>query len=133
MPWPESLNKLSNSRWYRHRGIYLSYINVVIGIGAGLGATFGGVIAEAIGWRWEFGVQVPPLLICLGIVGVVIPDNLGVVGEREPVEKVIREFDAPGAFLLTLAVSTLILGLDLGGNILPCKFKTTCLCPVLLE
>ncbi|OJI99691.1 hypothetical protein ASPVEDRAFT_39068 [Aspergillus versicolor CBS 583.65] len=101
------------------RGIYLSYINVVIGIGAGLGATFGGVIAEAIGWRWEFGVQVPPLLICLGIVGVVIPDNLGVVGEREPVEKVIREFDAPGAFLLTLAVSTLIFGLDLGGNILP--------------
>ncbi|KAE8382338.1 major facilitator superfamily domain-containing protein [Aspergillus bertholletiae] len=101
------------------RGTYLSYINVVVGIGSGLGATFGGAIAETIGWRWEFGVQVPPLLVCLGAASVVIPDNLGVLGERESISQVIRGFDALGAFLLTLAVSTLILGLNLGGNILP--------------
>ncbi|KAJ5734863.1 hypothetical protein N7533_013266 [Penicillium manginii] len=101
------------------RGTYLSYINVVVGIGGGLGATFGGAIAETIGWRWEFGVQVPPLLVCLGISAVVIPDNLGILGERESVRDVFREFDTLGAFLLTLAVSTLVLGLNIGGNILP--------------
>lgn len=79
-------------------------------------------------------MQVPPLLVCSGISAVVIPDNLGILGERESVRDVFREFDTLGAFLLTLAVSTLVLGLNLGGNILPCKFfHTTCLCLVLLE
>ncbi|KAE8143586.1 major facilitator superfamily-domain-containing protein [Aspergillus pseudotamarii] len=103
----------------RRRGTYLSYINVVVGIGSGLGATFGGAIAETIGWRWEFGVQVPPLLVCLGITSVVIPDKLGILGDRESVSQVIRGFDALGASLLTMAVSTLTLGLNIGGNIIP--------------
>ena len=68
-------------------------------------------------------MQVPPLLSCFGVASVVIPDNLGILGERVSVNQVIRGFDGHGAFLLTLAVSTLILGLNLGGNILPCKFS----------
>ncbi|KJZ75434.1 hypothetical protein HIM_05130 [Hirsutella minnesotensis 3608] len=101
------------------RGTYLSYLNVVVGIGSGLGATVGGTIAETIGWRWEFGVQVPLLLACLVVGLVTIPNNLGVIGEREPLNQVIRGFDTLGALSLTLAVSTLILGLNLGGNIFP--------------
>lgn len=66
-------------------------------------------------------MQVPPLLVCLGITSVVIPDKLGILGDRESVRQVIRGFDALGAFLLTLAVSTLTLGLNIGGNIIPCK------------
>ncbi|TQV92491.1 hypothetical protein V2A60_007175 [Cordyceps javanica] len=101
------------------RGTYLSYINIVVGIGSGLGATVGGTIAETIGWRWEFGVQVPPLVACLVVALVVIPDDLGVVGKRESLHQVMRAFDTLGALSLTLAVSTLIVGLNLGGNIYP--------------
>ncbi|OAA39053.1 multidrug resistance protein fnx1 [Cordyceps fumosorosea ARSEF 2679] len=104
------------------RGTYLSYLNVVVGIGSGLGATVGGTIAETIGWRWEFGVQVPLLLACLMVGLVTIPNNLGVIGERETLNQVIRGFDKLGALSLTLAVSTLILGLNLGGNIFPLAF-----------
>ncbi|KAJ3497406.1 hypothetical protein NLG97_g1936 [Lecanicillium saksenae] len=101
------------------RSTYLSYINVVVGLGSGLGAAFGGVIAETIGWRWAFGAQIPPLLMCFFVSSVAIPDGLGVLGERESLRKVIKGFDARGAVLLTLAISMLILGLNLGGNILP--------------
>ncbi|KAJ4148305.1 hypothetical protein LMH87_002782 [Akanthomyces muscarius] len=101
------------------RSTYLSYINIVVGLGSGLGATFGGTIAETIGWRWAFGTQVPPLLACLVVSSMTIPEGLGVVGVRESLGLVIRGFDAMGALLLTLAVSMLILGLNLGGNILP--------------
>ncbi|OAR02268.1 hypothetical protein LLEC1_03280, partial [Akanthomyces lecanii] len=101
------------------RSTYLSYINIVVGLGSGLGATFGGTIAETIGWRWAFGTQVPPLLACLVVSLATIPYGLGLLGARESLGQVMRGFDTTGAVLLTLAVSTLILGLNLGGNILP--------------
>ncbi|OAA37769.1 Major facilitator superfamily domain, general substrate transporter [Beauveria brongniartii RCEF 3172] len=102
-----------------YRSTYLSYINIVVGLGSGLGATFGGAFAETIGWRWAFGTQVPPLLACLIVLSMTIPNGLGVLGERESLSQVIRGFDALGALLATLAISMLILGLNLGGNILP--------------
>lgn len=68
-------------------------------------------MAEALGWRWEFGVQIPPMVICLCISAVAIPDDLGIQGERKSVVQAIREFDAKGSVLLTLSVSFLILGL----------------------
>ncbi|KAM3466069.1 hypothetical protein NHJ6243_001146 [Beauveria neobassiana] len=101
------------------RSTYLSYINIVVGLGSGLGATFGGTFAETIGWRWAFGTQVPPLLACLAVLSMTIPNGLGVLGERESLSQVMRGFDALGALLATLAISMLILGLNLGGNILP--------------
>ncbi|KAM3543846.1 hypothetical protein ARSEF1564_003291 [Beauveria bassiana] len=104
------------------RSTYLSYINIVVGLGSGLGATFGGTFAETIGWRWAFGTQVPPLLACLAVLSMTIPNGLGVLGERESLSQVMRGFDALGALLATLAISMLILGLNLGGNILPLAF-----------
>ena len=41
------------------RGVYQSYINIIFGCGGSLGAALGGAIADSLGWRWEFGVQVP--------------------------------------------------------------------------
>lgn len=76
-------------------------------------------MAEALGWRWEFGVQIPPMVICLCISAVAIPDGLGIQGERKSVVQAIREFDAKGSVLLTVSVSFLILGLNLGGNVFP--------------
>ncbi|RDA90445.1 hypothetical protein CP533_3945 [Ophiocordyceps camponoti-saundersi (nom. inval.)] len=100
------------------RGAYQSYMNVVYGIGSALGAALGGAMAEALGWRWEFGVQVPPMLLCLGVSAVVMPSGLGVAEEGVGVWRALRSFDTKGSLLLTACVSFLILGLNLGGNVL---------------
>ena len=68
-------------------------------------------MAEALGWRWEFGVQIPPLLLCIGVASVAIPRDLGIAGERKGVWQALREFDAKGSLLLTAAICFLILGL----------------------
>ncbi|KND93120.1 Multidrug resistance protein fnx1 [Tolypocladium ophioglossoides CBS 100239] len=101
------------------RGAYQSYINVIFGVGSALGAALGGAMAEALGWRWEFGVQIPPLLLCIGVAAIAIPAELGIVDERKGVWQALREFDAKGSLLLTAAICFLIVGLSLGGNVLP--------------
>lgn len=68
-------------------------------------------MADYFGWRWEFGVQVPPLLLCMAISTVAIPDDLGIQGERKSVWQALREFDAKGSLLLTTAITFGILGL----------------------
>ncbi|CAJ0549277.1 Ff.00g028900.m01.CDS01 [Fusarium sp. VM40] len=102
-----------------NRGAYQSYININYGIGSSLGAAAGGFMADYLGWRMEFMVQVPPLLICMGVAWVAIPDDLGIEGERKGVWQALREFDFRGSLLLTTAITFVILGLNLGGNVLP--------------
>jgi predicted MFS family arabinose efflux permease len=68
-------------------------------------------MAESLGWRWEFGVQVPFLLLCLGLSIIVLPDRIGICGPRQGVWDAIREFDGRGSALLATATATLILGL----------------------
>ncbi|KAM0344270.1 hypothetical protein ACHAPU_007627 [Fusarium lateritium] len=102
-----------------NRGAYQSYINMNYGVGSSLGAAAGGFMADYLGWRMEFMVQVPPLLICMGIAWVAIPDDLGIEGERKGVWQALREFDFRGSLLLTTAITFVILGLNLGGNVLP--------------
>lgn len=114
-----------------HRGAYQSYINAVYGIGSTLGAALGGFMADYLGWRWEFGIQVAPLLICVGISVVTIPHDLGLApatttstreGEtrkRATFVQAMKSFDFKGSILLTSAITFLILGLNLGGNVLP--------------
>ncbi|EFY98998.1 MFS transporter [Metarhizium robertsii] len=101
------------------RGAYQSYMNIIYGVGSALGAALGGAMAEALGWRWVFGIQIPPLVTCLCISAVAIPVDLGIMGERKTVMQAIREFDGKGSLLLTVAISFLILGLNLGGNVMP--------------
>ncbi|KHJ35078.1 putative major facilitator superfamily transporter [Erysiphe necator] len=103
------------------RGIYQSYINVAFGVGSASGAALGGWIADSLGWRWEFGIQIPTLLICLGVACIAIPSNLGLaegVMEKSLLEAV-KVFDYKGSVLLTTSITFLILGLNLGGNIFP--------------
>lgn len=68
-------------------------------------------MAEALGWRWEFGVQVPPLLLCMAMSAVVIPDDIGLQGPRRGIFDAMRQFDFGGSALLTVSTTTAILGL----------------------
>lgn len=102
------------------RGAYQSYLNMVYGAAATLGAALGGFMADHLGWRWEFGMQVPALLLCVAVSAFTIPEDLGLLpGKRETVLEALRHFDLLGSFFLMASVTFLILGLNLGGNILP--------------
>jgi hypothetical protein len=71
------------------------------------------MLADHLGWRWEFGIQVPPLLLCLAAAIAVIPADLGRAesGAGADVMGSLRAFDFAGSVLLTVAVTCFVLGL----------------------
>ncbi|KAK8052582.1 hypothetical protein PG993_003967 [Apiospora rasikravindrae] len=103
------------------RGLYYPYSSLVYGVGCTLGAAMGGLLAEHLGWRWIFASQIPVMLVCLAVSAVAIPRDLGVqedcttAGLRDS----LRDFDFVGSGLLCAILTTIILGLNLGGQILP--------------
>jgi predicted MFS family arabinose efflux permease len=94
--------------------VYQSYINVVFGLAAASGAALGGLMADTLGWRWEFGVQIPPILICLAAAIVLVPSDLGIQGKRETFVEAMRSFDTAGCILLTASTTFLILAMVSG-------------------
>ncbi|RFU29487.1 hypothetical protein B7463_g6850, partial [Scytalidium lignicola] len=101
------------------RGAYQSYLNIVYGVGSTLGAATGGAIADHLGWRWEFGIQVPALVICLCIAITCIPNDLGLAKgvKKNTLWQAMQTFDFRGSILLTTSLTFLILGINLGGNV----------------
>jgi MFS family permease len=96
--------------------MYQSLQNAMFGFGAICGASFGGSIADSIGWRWCFLLQVPISAIALVLGWIVIKNPT----EMHPTWTEIREkVDFAGALLLVTAISIQLVGLSLGGNELP--------------
>ena len=106
------------------RGTYQAYINLFFGLGSSCGAAFGGFLCDRIGWRWTFGIQVPPVVAIMISAMFTTPTELGpnlAKNNDMSWRKILRIFDLLGSFLLSNATAFLILGLNLGGNILPWK------------
>jgi MFS family permease len=104
------------------RGTYQAYINIFYGAGAACGAAFGGALCESIGWRWAFGIQVPYIVLIFIAVCITTPDTLGprlAETSGRSIMESMKAFDNAGSLLLVIAVSTLVLGMNLGGNVLP--------------
>ena len=102
------------------RGSYLATMNLAYGTGTSLGA-LGGFLAESLGWRWEFGIQVPIIIVCFVVVAMTVPPGLGpylCANSDKGIWHTIRAFDLAGSILLTASVTFLILALNLGGNVL---------------
>lgn len=104
---------------FRKRGMYQALQNGIFGFGAIAGASFGGTIADQIGWRWCFLLQVPFSVVAF-IVGVLAVKNQpGDISLQGGLDVVWKRIDFTGALLLVVAVSVQLLGLSLGGNELP--------------
>ncbi|QDS73323.1 hypothetical protein FKW77_006347 [Venturia effusa] len=102
------------------RGTYQAYINLFYGLGAASGAAFGGFLCDRLGWRLTFAVQVPPILILLICGLFAVPSDLGPNLARHSGQKwyqTLKGFDFAGSFCLISTTASLILGLNLGGNI----------------
>ena len=95
------------------RGAYQSYINIVYGVGSALGAATGGAIADSLGWRWEFGIQVPFIVLCLVLATIFTPHDLGLEKgvSKQGLWEAMKIFDFKGSLLLTVSITCLILGL----------------------
>ena len=74
------------------------------------GPVLGGVITDALSWRWIFYVNLPVGMVALSLILIGLP--------RTERPRVVHRIDYPGAVLLTLMTAALLLllsGLALGG------------------
>ncbi|KAK3370568.1 major facilitator superfamily domain-containing protein [Podospora didyma] len=104
---------------FRKRGMYQALQNGMFGFGAVCGASFGGSIADGIGWRWCFLLQVPISAFALLVGALVIKNPSGGFDLGRGVRDVWARVDFSGALLLVVAISIQLVGLSLGGNELP--------------
>ncbi|KAI0117129.1 MFS general substrate transporter [Daldinia grandis] len=93
------------------RGTYQSYVNVVYGLASALGAALGGLMADSLGWRWEFGIQVFPIILCFVVASYGIPSDLGLQDKHQTFKEGMKTFDFKGSILLTTSTTFLILGI----------------------
>ncbi|MDE3077156.1 MAG: MFS transporter, partial [Chloroflexota bacterium] len=88
-------------------GRAMAWNSVVIGVGIGFGPTLGGLIAQHLGWRWIFLINVPIGLAATAVSARVLPAQ----GARSP-----GKLDVWGTLLLALGLAALTLGLSFGNE-----------------
>lgn len=94
----------------RQRGKYQGYMGVVFGVTSVAGPLAGGVITDALGWRWLFFVGVP-----IGLVAVfVIARFLDL--PHEPRKAVIDHW---GIVTMSVGITALLLATSMGGTSYP--------------
>ena len=91
----------------RERGKYQGLFGAVFGVASIAGPLLGGVIVQAISWRWIFYVNIPLGLIALVVLRRTLPSTQG---RSRPV------IDYLGAGVLAAALSAIVLVASLGGT-----------------
>jgi EmrB/QacA subfamily drug resistance transporter len=91
----------------RERGRYQGLFGAVFGVASVAGPLLGGVIVEAVSWRWIFYVNVPIGLVALAVLASTLP---AIRGRERPV------IDYLGAGLLASGLSAIVLVTSLGGT-----------------
>ncbi|KAG5659510.1 hypothetical protein KAF25_002069 [Fusarium avenaceum] len=116
----------------RESGTWRSYVNIAATTGRSLGGPLGGWLADAVGWRWSFGCQVPMLIVATFLCWRTLPSDLGKRqgqtgdpdrdsgSDQGPNESgKLSRVDFLGASLLALFILLLLLPMELGGEELP--------------
>lgn len=92
------------------RAWYQSINNLSFGVGSALGAAIGGFIADYLGWRWGFAIQLPPAILCVVLCIYNLPDHVvkkDVDGkdENEGTFAKLKDFDFEGSVYLVIPPS----------------------------
>ncbi|RBR24279.1 uncharacterized protein FIESC28_02769 [Fusarium coffeatum] len=100
----------------RKRAIVGGVANLWYGAGTMVGAVCGGMLGDYsdIGWRVAFLVQVVPSLVSAVIAYIMIK-----VPPKQSDKSYIKRIDFGGVFLVAAFLASLVLGLSMGGNIVP--------------
>ncbi len=87
------------------RGRALGINMILVALGVSVGPTVGGILTQALSWRWIFYVNLP-----IGALAILAAWHL--LTERPHLER--QHFDLPGAALLAVGLASLTLGLSFG-------------------
>lgn len=117
-----SLSMILSSDMVRieYRGVYQSYINLVLGAGGCLGLVFGGYLCEKVGWRGAFFVQLPFIFVHFFVAAWATPADLGLKKtkpEGMTLLQLIKNIDLVGSVILVVCLTSFIMGINLGGNV----------------
>lgn len=91
----------------RERGRYQGLFGAVFGVATVAGPLLGGLIVDAISWRWVFYINLPVGLVALAVLQVTLPAS-GARGRPQ--------IDILGATLLAGGLSAIVLVTSLGGT-----------------
>ena len=106
MVMPGTLSLISAMFQGRERATAIGLWGGMNGIGLALGPLVGGVLVEYVGWRAVFWTNVPLVLVALLMVPRYVP--------RVAPRTLLRHFDWQGSLTVTVALSSLIVGLIQG-------------------
>ncbi|KAF9447576.1 MFS general substrate transporter, partial [Macrolepiota fuliginosa MF-IS2] len=118
----------------RSRGTWQGLMNIVWSCGNTAGASLGGYLADTIGWRWGFLIQLPlavtsglSVYFFLQMPTAPLPSTTStttltnrsdsILKTLDTFKSKIRRVDFAGAVALVFAVFSLLFGLDRGGNV----------------
>ncbi|KAK2593323.1 hypothetical protein QQS21_008966 [Conoideocrella luteorostrata] len=99
----------------RQRGLYFGILGGVYAIAISSGPLIGGTLAENIGWRWCFYINLP----FQGIAFALLAFFLHVHDPRTEIIKGLMAVDWLGSIAITGSVLMLLLGLQYGGEVYP--------------
>ncbi|KAJ0417556.1 efflux pump antibiotic resistance protein [Aspergillus carlsbadensis] len=102
----------------REVGVWRSYVAIIATAGRGLGGPIGGFLADTVGWRWSFLGQCPPTLLAMVLTWMLVP-NVGLVCSEGGLRSKFGRVDFVGAVLLASVTLSLLLPLELAGNVIP--------------
>jgi EmrB/QacA subfamily drug resistance transporter len=94
----------------RQRGRYQGYFGAVFAVSSLAGPLLGGFLTDSFSWRWIFYINLPLGIIALALIGARL---------HLPIHKTEHQLDFFGAGLLTISVTSLLLGTVWGGTDYP--------------
>ncbi|SDG63525.1 MDR family MFS transporter [Pelagibacterium luteolum] len=106
----------------RERGKAQGFIGAAFGLSTVIGPLIGGVIVEALSWRWLFLVNVPVGIAAFAVIAIAFETR-----EKGKQHKI----DYVGAILLAAALSALVIYTSIGGTILPWAAPEALILPVI--
>lgn len=113
-----SLSTITNSDiiFPEKRALFQAVQNLLYGLGAVSGASFGGYLTSLLGWRWCFAIQIVPALLSIGVTLAFIGSNRPPEHEHDDWRKLVHKIDFSGSATLVCSLTTQLLILSLGGN-----------------